>query len=75
MMGSDVVFAEALSQMVRHALRQAARIDEDQRGAVLLDQLDEAVVNLVPHFVGGDRAKLAARALRRRDRAGACGRC
>ena len=33
------VFAEALLQVMRHALGQAARVDEDQRGAILADQL------------------------------------
>ena len=31
----DGVLAQALAQVVRHALGQAARVDEDQGGAVL----------------------------------------
>jgi hypothetical protein len=46
---------------MRHALRQAARVDEDQRGAVRADQIGHAVVDLVPHLVGGDGAQLVAR--------------
>ena len=57
----DGVFAEALREMMRHALGQAARVDEDKRGAVLADELGDAVVDLAPHFVGGDGAELVAR--------------
>ena len=61
----DGILAQALGQVVRHALGQAARVDEDQRGAILADQLGDAVVDLAPHFVGGDRAELVARHLDR----------
>ena len=57
----DGVFAQALGQMMGHALRQAARIDEDQGGAVGADQLGGAVVDLAPHLVGGHGAELVAR--------------
>ena len=74
-MRGHLFFAHALAQLMGHALGHAARVDEDQRRAVLLDQLDEAVVNLVPHFVGGDRAERHGRNFDCRDRACACGRC
>src|SRR5580693_9662020 len=58
-MGGDVVRPEFLGQMVRNSLRESPCIYEHQRGAMLLDQFHEAVVYLVPHFVGRDGAKLA----------------
>ena len=60
-MRGDVVFANPLAQLMRDPLRQPPGVDEDQRGAMLLDQFHQAVVNLVPHLVGGDRAQLAGR--------------
>ena len=55
------VLAQPLAQMVRDAFGQPARVDEDQRGAMLLRQRGDAVVNLVPHLRAGDRAQLVAR--------------
>ena len=46
---------------MRDALGQAARVDEDQRGAVGGDVAGEAVVDLVPHLAGGDGAEFVAR--------------
>ena len=46
-----VLGAEALGELVRHALRQPARVDGDERGAVRLDQADQAVVDLLPDLV------------------------
>ncbi len=54
------VRSQALAQMVGDALGQAPRIDEDERGAVLADQVGQAVVDLLPHLVAGDRAELVA---------------
>ena len=51
--------AEALSQMKRDALRHAARVHEDQRGAMLAREIGEAIVNLAPHFVRGYGAQFA----------------
>ncbi len=59
------VFAQPLGQMVRHALRQPAGIDEDQRGAILADQLGGAVVDLAPHLVAGYRRRVRPSAPRR----------
>src|SRR5208282_2817363 len=42
-------------------LRQSTSVYENQRGAMLFDKFDQAVVNLVPHFVGGDGAELTGR--------------
>ena len=41
-MRGDILLAEPLGQMPRHALGQAARVDEHQRGAMLADQLAPA---------------------------------
>ena len=62
-MRQDRVFAQALAQVVGHALGQAARVDEHQGGAVLADEVGHAVVDLAPHFGGRDRAELVLAAL------------
>ena len=74
MMRRDIVFAQSFAQVMSDPLRQPPGVDEHQRGTMLLNQFHQPVVNLVPHFVGGDRAELAGRALRPRDRACACAR-
>ena len=51
MVRRDVVFADAFAQVMRDAFGQPPRVDEDQGRAMLLDQLDERVVDLVPHLV------------------------
>jgi len=45
-----VIDADALGQLARHPLRQAARVDEDKRGSMRLDQLGQALVDLLPHL-------------------------
>ena len=57
--GGDVLFAHALGEAVGDALDEAAGVDEDESGAMLLSELAEAVVDFVPHFVGGDGAEFA----------------
>ena len=37
------------------------RVDEDQRRAMLARKLRDAVVDLVPHLVGGDRSQFDRR--------------
>jgi hypothetical protein len=69
----DVLLAEPLGQVARHALGGAALVDEDQRGAVLVDQLGEPVVQLVPHLGRHHRARAASAASRWRGRARARG--
>ena len=54
-MRGDVVFAQALAQVMRDPLRQPPGVHEHQRGTMLLHQFHQPVVNLVPHLVGGDR--------------------
>ena len=46
----DVLLAEPLGQVARDPLGDAALVDEDQRGAMLADQLGEPVVHLAPHL-------------------------
>src|ERR1700712_120041 len=63
MMRSDVLFAEPLAEHMTNPLRESARVDEDKRRPVLADKLNETFVNLVPHFVGGNRPELGTRNL------------
>ena len=60
-MRQNCILAQPLGQLVGHALGQPARVDEHQRGPVLLRQRGDAVVDLVPHFHAGDGAQLIAR--------------
>src|SRR5262249_27930750 len=57
------VFTQALGQIEGHAFRKPARVHKDQRGAMLLHELADAVVNLVPEVVAGDRSQLLPRDL------------
>src|SRR5262245_9149183 len=53
-MGGHDIVAEPLAEMTGETLRQAARVDEDQRRSVLADELGESIVVLLPHFVRHD---------------------
>ena len=53
----DVLFANALAQLMRYALGHAPCVHKYQRCAMLLDQRYEPVVDLVPHFIRGDRTQ------------------
>src|SRR5260370_32365521 len=55
------ITSEAFGEIVGNALGQAAGIDEDERGGMLIGELRKAIVDFAPHFFGGDRAELAAR--------------
>src|SRR5580658_1921331 len=59
-MRGDGVLPQALAKMMRHALGEAARVDKNKRGPVLRGECGEPIVDLVPHFVGRDGAKLAS---------------
>ena len=48
MVRGDVLLAEALGEVARHALGEPAGVDEHERGAVRADELGDAVVHLVP---------------------------
>ena len=63
--GGDVLLAETLGQVARDALGLAARVDEHQRGAVLADQLRQAVVELRPHLARHHRLERRGRDLER----------
>ena len=52
-MRGDRVLSEKLGQLMRHTLGQPARIDEDQRAAVLFDQLGHTFINLFPLILTG----------------------
>jgi hypothetical protein len=56
-MGGYVLFSHALGEPVGDALDEAAGVDEDEGGTVLVGELFETRVNLIPHFVGSDGAK------------------
>src|SRR5262249_45822058 len=55
------VFAQTLRQAESNTLRQPPRIDKDQRGTMLFHQLADAVIGLIPEFIGGDGAHFLAR--------------
>jgi hypothetical protein len=57
------VLAEALAEVTRGALGHAARVDEDQRGAMQQHQLGHARIDLVPLLVGHHRAQRLRRQL------------
>ncbi len=75
MVRGDVFGAEALGQLVRHALGQAPRVHRDQRGAMRLDQPHEAVVDLLPHLVRHHRFERRTRHFDREVHLCACGPC
>ena len=47
---ADVLGADRLGQLARHPLGHPAGIDEDQRGAMRLDQVGETSIDLLPHL-------------------------
>ena len=57
MVRRHIVFSDALSQMMGHALCHAPGIYKYESRAVLLDQRHQPVVDLVPHFVRSYRAQ------------------
>ena len=54
-------FADALAQMERDPFRQSPGVHEHQGGAVLENQGRDAVVDLAPHLIAGDRAEFGWR--------------
>jgi hypothetical protein len=54
----DAVRAEPALELVRDALDQPARVDEDDRGLVRAHVAGDAVVDVRPQLVRGDRAQL-----------------
>ena len=58
-MSGNFVFANSFRKMVREPFGKPPCIHENQSRAMLLDEFNQAVVYLVPHFVGRDRAQFA----------------
>ncbi len=56
----DGISSQAFAEMMRHALGQTPRVDKNKSGTMLRAERGDAIVDLVPHFVGRYRAKLAA---------------
>ena len=50
-MGGDGLFAKAVGELARDAFGHAPGVDEHQRRAVVLDELGQARVNVLPHLV------------------------
>src|SRR5947199_9447375 len=51
-MRSDILTAETLTQMPRDSLRHPPRVHEHQSCLMLANKLSNAIVNLLPDFVG-----------------------
>ena len=57
-MRGDGLLAQPLAQVTRRPLGHLSRVDEDQRRLVLGDELGQAVVVLLPHFMRHDGVEL-----------------
>ena len=62
-MGGHIRLAQPLGEVAGDPLRQPAGIDEDEGGAMALDQLGEAAIELVPDLMGHDRFQRRGRHL------------
>ena len=51
-MRRDVLLADSFPKMSCDSLRKPARVDENERGVVLANQLRESIVNFVPNLAG-----------------------
>ena len=60
MMGGDVLGTEAVAEFEGDFFHEAAGVDEDEGGAVILGVVGEFVEDLGPHGVGGDGAEFVA---------------
>ena len=49
--GSDAIIAKALGQLMRHPLGKAPGVHRDQRRAMRLDQMHEAIVDFFPDLM------------------------
>ena len=65
MMRGDVLVAQPVRETPRDALGHLARVDEDERGAVLENQRRQPVVVLLPHLARHDGFKRRPRHLER----------
>ncbi len=50
-MRADMLFAQTVGELAADALDQTSRVDEDERRAVALDELDQAVIDQRPRLV------------------------
>src|ERR1700727_215525 len=60
-MCADVFRAEAFAELEGEPFGHGAGVDEDEGAAMLESELGEAVVDIVPDGIGGDRARLVIR--------------
>src|SRR5271154_5008571 len=56
-MRRNVVLAKAFTKLMGDPLCQTSRVYKDQRRTVRVDQLHDALVNLVPHFIRRHRTQ------------------
>ena len=54
-MRSYAVFSEAVGKFARYAFDHATRVHEDQSGAMVFDELRQAVIDLIPNVCRHDR--------------------
>jgi hypothetical protein len=64
-MRQDGLLAKPFAQMVGNALGEPPRVDEHERGSMLLNQRRNAIVDLRPHLIRRDWSKLVLRNLDR----------
>ena len=60
-MSGDGLFAETVGELARDAFGHAPGVDEHQRRAVVLDELGQARVNVLPHLVRHHRLERRSR--------------
>ena len=58
MVSGNVLGAEAFGELEGDLLDEAAGVDEDEGGAMVLGETGELVEDLLPHGGGGERAEL-----------------
>ena len=61
--GCDVLLAEQVGEVLGRAFGHAPGVDEDERGAMLFDQLRDALVHLLPLLVAHHRGERRGRHL------------
>src|SRR6185312_16116468 len=58
MVCGNCLFSESLGKIESYTLGKTTRVNEDERGAMLLHELGNAIAGFIPEFVAGYRAKL-----------------
>jgi hypothetical protein len=51
-MRGDVFVADSFAEMACDSFGQPARVNKDERGVVLANQLRQSIVNFIPNFAG-----------------------